>query len=177
MPRRRARRRRRGTRSSSLAVGDTAEAVAKALLEFLQLAVALDFVQLLVQGDTFAWLGHIVGGQQQPRSVSMAQSATRITPGSLFLGAALGGIGGGKLGEFFGAQFGNCLLEDFLVCLIAEVGYESALFGAKEVAGTADVEVLHGNVCMPEPRSEKLSIACRRLRASGVSGYPGGMVR
>ena len=25
-------------------------------------------------------------------------------------------------------------------------------------------------MCMPEPRSEKLSIACRRLRASGVSG-------
>ena len=46
----------------------------------------------------------------------------------------------------FDAKFLHGLGKDFLIGFVAHVGDEAALFGPKEVAGAADVEVLHGNV-------------------------------
>ena len=40
----------------------------------------------------------------------------------------------------------HCLGKNLLICLVAQVGNESALLGAQEVAGSAYVEVLHRNV-------------------------------
>ena len=50
-------------------------------------------------------------------------------------------------------QFPYCLVKDLLVCLIAYIGYEAALFSSEKVAGTADVKVLQGNI---EPASKLL---------------------
>ena len=58
----------------------------------------------------------------------------------------LGLFGGEGIGKFFGAEFGDGLFQNLLVGLIAEVGDETALLGAEQVAGTADVEILHGDI-------------------------------
>ena len=43
-------------------------------------------------------------------------------------------------------KFGHGLGQYLLVGFVSEVGNESALFGSKQVTGTTDVKVLHGNV-------------------------------
>ena len=61
--------------------------------------------------------------------------------GLAYIGVPFGGRKGG-----FIPQFRHRLIEDFLVGLIAQVADESALFSTQEVAGAANVEILHGNV-------------------------------
>lgn len=50
------------------------------------------------------------------------------------------------IGELVVLQFGDSLVENLLISLVAKILHESALLGAKQVARTADVEVLHGEI-------------------------------
>ena len=51
-------------------------------------------------------------------------------------------VGGG----FLIPQLCHGLVENLLIGLVAEVGDEAALLGTQQIAGTTDVEVLHGDV-------------------------------
>ena len=53
---------------------------------------------------------------------------------------------GVEVGKLFGLQFVYGLLQNLLIGFVAEVGDEAALFGPQHVAGSPDVEVLHGDV-------------------------------
>ena len=46
----------------------------------------------------------------------------------------------------FISKFRHGLVEDLLIGFVAEVGDETALFGAKEIASTSDVEILHSDI-------------------------------
>ena len=48
--------------------------------------------------------------------------------------------------ELLVLQFGYCLRENLLVGFVTQVFHESALFGTQQVAGTTDIQVLHGEV-------------------------------
>lgn len=139
MPSFRATERRRGTRSSSAAEsGMRPKRVAQSLLEGFELVGTFDAVEFLVEGYALALLRHVVEGQQQ------LEVALDNAVGNVVLGAALGVAL--EVGELLGAQLGHGLAEDFLICLVAQVGDKAALLGTEQVAGTAYVEVLHGNV-------------------------------
>ena len=60
--------------------------------------------------------------------------------------ASFSGLRQTRYVEPLGAQLRYRLLHDLLVCLDAYVGYEAALLGSQQIARTAYVEVLHGNV-------------------------------
>ena len=63
-------------------------------------------------------------------------------------------------------QLHHCLVENFLVCLVSQVADESALLCTEQVSGTADVQVLHGDVDAAAQFAEVLeglqSAACVR---------------
>ena len=49
-----------------------------------------------------------------------------------------------EVAELLVLQFGYCLRENLLVGFVTQVFHESALFGSQQVAGTTDIQVLHG---------------------------------
>ena len=150
-------------------LGNLAETVHHPLLEGFDLVVGLHIVEFTVQGDAFVLLRHITGGEHQfqvgvHHAVGDKLGATfqRIT--------VICGACSECVGKFFGTQFGDGLLEHALVGLIAQVGDEAALLGSQQVARTADVQVLHGNLDAGAQVAETLDglqaaarIGCQRL--------------
>ena len=53
---------------------------------------------------------------------------------------------GEEIGELVVFEFGNGFGENLLVGLVSQIGDETALFGPQEIAGAADVEILHSDV-------------------------------
>ena len=67
--------------------------------------------------------------------------------GGGIMGAGLGLVFLGKeVGKLFVPQFVYSLVQNPMVSFVAQVRNESALLAAENVAGPADVEVLHGDV-------------------------------
>ena len=48
--------------------------------------------------------------------------------------------------ELFIAKFGNGLRENLLISLVSKVRNKATLFGSKQVSGSTNIEVLHGNM-------------------------------
>lgn len=140
------------TRNAEKFGGDVrnfAEAVDESRLKCLQVKLALDAVELLVERDALALLRYVVGREKQ-----LHVAFDDAIGHEVFLSF---GIGGCELRiKFFGAKFGDGFLENFLVCFVAEVGNKTALFGTEKVSGTANVEVLHGNVYATSEVAETL---------------------
>ena len=51
-------------------------------------------------------------------------------------------------------NFGHSLIENFLICLVTKIGYNSLLFRSQQITAPY-VQVLHKARCIPLPRSEK----------------------
>lgn len=139
------------------------EAVDQPLLEFEQVFLALYRIEFLIKRYAFTLLRYVVGRQQQ------FEIALYYAVGDIFGVFALSILVGIKLAEFFVAKLGDRLFQDLLIGLVAQIGDESALLGTEQIAGSADVEVLHCDVDSA-PEIGKLSIACKRRRDVGESG-------
>ena len=61
-------------------------------------------------------------------------------------GRLAGEFFGEEIGELVVFEFGNGFGENFLIGLVSQIGDETTLFGSQEIAGAADVEILHGDV-------------------------------
>ena len=120
-----------------------AETVYHTLAEPLHILVALHPVQFAVEKHALAACRHIVLAEVHRQvAIELAIIYHLRTLHDVTL-AHLFGI---EFVELFVAQFGDSLRENLLIGLVAEVGDEAALFGTQQIAGAADVEVLHGNV-------------------------------
>ena len=118
--------------------GETSVAVAPGLADFFQRGEGFDLGEGAVGGDALLGIGDIIGGNPRGK-----QSV-----------AGGGGIGGDEVeGDFdvgtsgfaFPLEFGHGGFEQAAIKLEADGEDVSALFGAEDVAGTADFEVAHGD--------------------------------
>ena len=80
--------------------------------------------------------------------------------------------------RIFILKFAHRLIKNLLICLVSQVGDETALFGAKQIAGATDIEVLHGDVDARAQVGEvfeslksaaTLGIECREWRCQQVA--------
>ena len=114
------------------------EAVHQLAAEAFQALLVGHLVQLAVQGQALAGLAHVAAGDQQFQVGLQHAVARPAVLRPLFVLE--------ELLELLLLQFLHGLLQDAVVGLHADVVDEAALLGAQHVAGTADVEVLHGDV-------------------------------
>ncbi len=148
-------------------LGNLAKSVHHALLEGLDLVIGLHVVEFAVERDALILLGNIACGKHQFQVGVHYAVGDKL--GRVLLFASLGGgVHGRKL---LGAQFGDSLFQDALIGLVAQVGDEAALLGAQQVARTANVEVLHGDLDARAQVAETLDglQAAARVGAQGLA--------
>ena len=116
-------------------VRDFAETVLYALAERFHVFLPLHIVEFLIQQYAFAFLRNECGREQYFEvALDCAVRCIRLV---ILL------LVGESLGEFLRFQFQHGFFQNLLVGLVAEVGDESALLRAEQVARAAYVEVLH----------------------------------
>ena len=145
------------------------EAVDESLAVSVELVVVVDVVELAVEQHTLCAARHIGIGEVH---LEVALHGAVLHEGIACEVVALRYLLGVHVGKLVVLQFGDRLVEYLLIRLVAKVLHKSALLGTEQIARTADVEVLHGEVEAATQFGEVLqslqSAAClggeRRLR-------------
>ena len=124
-------------------LGDGTEAVLQATAERLDGLVGFQPVELAIEQHTLRGTGHEgLGEGHDEVALQLALVHEILAAGDLARSHLLLE----EFLEFLVLQFFDSLGKNLLVGLVAEVGDEATLLGTQQVARTADVQILHGNV-------------------------------
>ena len=124
--------------------GKRAETVEQAAAIGFEFVVALQTVEFAIEQHALGGTGHVGFGEI---GVEVALDiALRGEISAEGFGRLAGEFFGEEIGEFVVFEFGNGFGENLLIGLISQIGDETTLLGAQEIAGAADVEILHGDV-------------------------------
>ena len=121
----------------------SAEAVDESLAVSVERSVVADVVEFAVEQHTLRASRHVSVGEVH---LEVALHGTVLHEGVAREMVASSHLLGIHIGELVVLQFGDSLVENLLISLVAKILHESALLGAKQVARTAYVEVLHGEI-------------------------------
>ena len=141
-----------------------AKTVVHVLPKLFKLFIVGYVLQLAIQHHAFAAPRHIAVGEVHLQIALYGTVFHKVVAGELYSAFRLPAI---HVAELLVFQFRHSLVQYLLIRLISKVFHKSALFRSEKIAGTAYVEVLHGEVEAASQlgeRLESLQTAARLLR-------------
>ena len=124
-------------------LGHSPETVDQVVAVTCQVVVVADIVEFTIQQHTLAAARHILFGQIHLKVALYGTVFHKVVARQLHTLCHLLLI---HVAELIVFQFGDRLTENLLIGFITQVLHESALLRPEQIAGTTDVEVLHGEI-------------------------------